>query len=190
MSVSIKFSATARHLRCGWVAHLSRPVVFKVLKKQRPCKSLLLWHIVNQGSRYHEMHQDLNFSVFQLFCRSSDSYIQEFLHFYQNSQRAHFAFSPNHYSPSNDRFSPHADISLSIFSNQLSSAWKQHFVLTATKDMLCLICKATIHVFRTFTWFPCSAWTRMRVRSALLTFLTPHLPPCGSRICHKSTKIY
>ena len=55
-------------------------------------------------------------------CRSSDFYIQ-MQSFLQLHQRTHFAFSPGHYSPSNDRLSPYAEC----------SAQKRYFVITATK---------------------------------------------------------
>ena len=54
-------------------------------------------------------------------CRSSDFYIQ--MQSFQLHQRTHFAFSPGHDSPSNDRLSPYAEC----------SAQKRYFVITATK---------------------------------------------------------
>ena len=56
-------------------------------------------------------------------CRSSDFYIQLLL-LLKLHQRTHFAFSPGHYSPSNDRLSPYAGL----------PAQKQYFVITATKE--------------------------------------------------------
>ena len=90
-------------------------------------------------------------------CRSSDFYIQLLL-LLKLHQRTHFAFSPGHYSPSNDRLSPYADY----------PAQKRYFVITATKGA-CIF--ASMHLAAAPTCPGISPdslvqqGTRMRVRS-------------------------
>ena len=87
-------------------------------------------------------------------------------------RRTHLAFSPGHYSPSNDRLSPYADY----------PAQKRYFVITATKEAYIF---ASMHLAAAPTCPGISPdslvqqGTRMRVRSFHLRFF-------GSRICHKS----
>ena len=92
-------------------------------------------------------------------CRSSDFYIQLLL-LLKLHQRTHFAFSPGHYSPSNDRLSPYADY----------PAQKRYFVITATKEA-CIF--ASMHLAAAPTCPGISPdslvqqGTRMRVRSVI-----------------------
>ena len=91
-------------------------------------------------------------------CRSSDFYIQ--MQSFQLHQRTHFAFSPGHDSPSNDRLSPYADY----------PAQKRYFVITATKEA-CIF--ASMHLAAAPTCPGISPdslvqqGTRMRVRSLI-----------------------
>ena len=92
-------------------------------------------------------------------CRSSDFYIQ-LQPLLKLHQRTHFAFSPGHYSPSNDRLSPYADY----------PAQKRYFVITATKEA-CIF--ASMHLAAAPTCPGISPdslvqqGTRMRVRSLI-----------------------
>ena len=92
-------------------------------------------------------------------CRSSDFYIQ-LQPLLKLHQRTHFAFSPGHYSPSNDRLSPYADY----------PAQKRYFVITATKEAYIF---ASMHLAAAPTCPGISPdslvqqWTRMRVRSVI-----------------------
>ena len=77
-------------------------------------------------------------------------------------RRTHLAFSPGHYSPSNDRLSPYADY----------PAQKRYFVITATKEA-CIF--ASMHLAAAPTCPGISPdslvqqGTRMRVRSVIVS---------------------
>lgn len=94
-------------------------------------------------------------------CRSSDFYIQ-LQPLLKLHQRTYFAFSPGHYSPSNDRLSPYADY----------PAQKQYFVITATKEAYIF---ASMHLVAAPTCPGISPdslvqqGTRMRVRSVIVS---------------------
>lgn len=103
-------------------------------------------------------------------CRSSDFYIQ--IQSFQLHQRTHLAFSPGHYSPSNDRLSPYAGC----------PAQKRYFVITATKEAYIF---ANMHLAATPTCpgIPPDSLVQQRTRMRVRSF---HLRFFGSRICHKS----
>ena len=111
-------------------------------------------------------------------CRSSDFYIQ--MQSFQLHQRTHFAFSPGHYSPSNDRLSPYTDY----------PAQKQYFVITATKEA-CIF--ASMHLAAAPTCPGISPdslvqqGTRMRVRR-FMRLRVAHLPqkPFSYSIIHQN----
>ena len=94
-------------------------------------------------------------------CRSSDFYIQ-LQPLLKLHQRTHLAFSPGHYSPSNDRLSPYADY----------PAQKRYFVITATKEAYIF---ASMHLAAAPTCPGISPdslvqqGTRMRVRSVIVS---------------------
>ena len=114
-------------------------------------------------------------------CRSSDFYIQ--MQSFQLHQRTHFAFSPGHYSPSNDRLSPYADY----------PAQKRYFVITATKGA-CIF--ASMHLAAAPTCPGISPDSLVQQEQECVSgslqgsFSTTVCHACrspsGSRICHKS----
>ena len=95
-------------------------------------------------------------------------------------QRTHPAFSPGHYSPSNDRLSPYADY----------PAQKRYFVITATKEA-CIF--ASMHLAAAPTCPGISPdslvqqGTRMRVRR-FMRLRVAHLPqkPFSYSIIHQN----
>ena len=97
-------------------------------------------------------------------------------------QRIASAFSPGHDSPSNDRFSPHAR-----FAPCMETILSKHSYFGKSAPLS----------FIRSRFFPCPGFspdslvqrTSMRVQ-AFPASLSPRLPPLGSRMCHKSHRIF